>query len=93
MPLFIRGQCARRRTARIFFNETEATLSKAFLLGLKALRGVTDVTVEFAEGDFFRGTTLTLEYEEDYILNYSFNRERYSTGFEDFVISSKKLAS
>lgn len=82
-----------RRAARIFFNETEANLSEAFLWGLKALPGIADVTVEFAEGDFFRGTALTLEYEEDYVLNYSFNHEGYSTGFEDFVISSEKLAS
>ncbi|WP_418668094.1 hypothetical protein [Allofournierella sp.] len=82
-----------RRAARIFFNETEANLSEKFLLGLKALPGIADVTVEFAEGDYFRGTTLTLEYEEDYVLNYSFNHEGYSTGFEDFVISSEKLAS
>lgn len=44
-----------RRAARIFFNETETNLSEAFLLGLKALPGIADVTVELRKGIFSEG--------------------------------------
>lgn len=81
------------RAVRIFFNETEATLSDEFLSKLKELPGIVDAAVQFVEGDFFRGTSLTLKYQEDYILNYSFNHRGYSAEFEDFMISCKKLAS
>ncbi len=82
-----------RRAVQIFFNETEATLSDEFLVKLKTLPGIVDVTVQFMEDDFFRGTSLTLEYMEDYILNYSFNHGGYAEEFEDFVISCRRIAS